>query len=70
MALIPALVRSLLIFVAPILLLMAFMAEPRFGMAGRSWRGFYVLITLFASVMTHIVADAGASRIDSTGRGL
>ena len=63
-------IGSLLILVAPILLVMAFMAEPQFGMAGRSWRGFYALIALFAGVMTHIVASAGASRIDSTGHGL
>lgn len=56
---------SLLILVAPILLLMAFMAEPQFGMVGRSWRGLYALIALFAGVMAHIVASAGASRIDS-----
>ena len=50
-------IGSLLILVAPILLLMAFMADPRFGMAGRSWRGLYALIALFAGVMTHIVAS-------------
>jgi hypothetical protein len=58
-------IGSLLILVAPILLLMAFIAEPRFGMAGRSWRGLYALVALFAGVMTHIVASAGAGRIDS-----
>ena len=58
-------IGSVLILVAPILLLMAFMAEPRFGMAGRSWRALYALIALFAGVMTHIVASAGASGIDS-----
>ena len=63
-------IGSLLILVVPILLLMAFMAEPRLGMTGRSWRGLYALIALFAGVMTHIVASAGASRIDSTAHGL
>ncbi len=58
-------IGSLLILVAPILLLTAFMAEPQFGMAGRSWRGLYALIALFAGVMTHIVTSAGTGRIDS-----
>jgi hypothetical protein len=47
-------------------LLMAFLSEPVLGIAGRSWRSYFGLLGLFAGVMAHIVASAGASRIDTT----
>jgi hypothetical protein len=54
-------VASVVIFLSPLSLLIAFFAEPAFGLAGRSWRSFFGLIGLFAGVMTHIVARAGLS---------
>jgi hypothetical protein len=59
-------IGSLLILLAPISLLMAFLSEPVLGIAGRSWRSYFGLLGLFAGVMAHIVASAGASRIDTT----
>jgi hypothetical protein len=50
-------IGSLLILISPVSLLLAFMAEPALGMAGRSWRSFFGLIGLFAGVMTHLVAS-------------
>jgi hypothetical protein len=49
---------SLLILISPVCLLLAFMAEPALGMAGRSWRSFFGLIGLFAGVMMHTVASS------------
>jgi hypothetical protein len=48
---------SLLILLSPVFLLLAFMAEPALGMAGRGWRSFSGLIALFAGAMTHLVAS-------------
>lgn len=45
---------------------MAFFAEPPHGMAGRGWRSLLGLVALFLGVMTHLVANAGAHRIDTT----
>jgi len=53
---------SLLIQFSAMALLVAFMAEPAFGMAGRSWRSFSGLIALFAGVMTHLVASVTRER--------
>ena len=53
---------SLLILLAPIFLLMAFLSEPSLGLGGRGWRTYFGLIGLFAGVMTHLVARAGAGR--------
>jgi hypothetical protein len=47
---------SLLILLSAVSLLMAFIAEPSFGIAGRSFRSYFGLIGLFAGVMTHFVA--------------
>jgi len=58
-------IGSLLIVLAPVSLLMAFPAEPGFGKAGRSWRSYFALLGLHFGVMTHLVASAGASRIDT-----
>jgi uncharacterized protein YjeT (DUF2065 family) len=41
-------------------LLMAFLAEPALGLAGRSWRSYFGLIALFAGVMFHLVASLGS----------
>lgn len=51
----------MVILLSPLLLLIAFFAEPAFGLAGRSWRSYFGLIGLFAGMMTHIVATAGLS---------
>ena len=48
---------SLLIILSPISLLLAFVAEPARGMAGRSWLSFFGLIALFAGVMMHFVSS-------------
>ena len=50
-------IGSLLILLSAASLLLAFMAEPALGMAGRSWRSYFGLIALFAGVMTHTVAS-------------
>jgi len=48
---------SLLILLSPTSLLLAFVAEPARGMAGRSWLSFFGLIALFAGVMMHFVSS-------------
>ena len=58
-------IGSLLILLAPVSLLIAFVVEPGPGIAGRSWRSYFGLLGLFAGVMTHIVASAAVSRIDT-----
>src|SRR5947209_11069750 len=47
-------VGSLLILISVAPLLLAFVAEPPLGLAGRSWRSYTGLISLFAGVMTHL----------------
>ena len=54
-------IGSLLILLSPLLLASAFLTEPELGLAGRSWRSYFGMIGLFAGVMTHLVANAGAS---------
>jgi len=48
---------SLLILLSAASLLLAFVAEPALGVAGRGWRSFIGLIALFAGVMAHLVAS-------------
>lgn len=50
-------IGSLLILLSPLLLALAFLAEPELGLAGRSWRSYFGMISLFAGVMTHLVAS-------------
>src|SRR5262249_11174754 len=51
---------AFLLIVLPLFsLLLAFVSEPRMGLAGRSWRSYFGLIALFTGVMTHLVASAG-----------
>ena len=52
-------IGSVLILLSPLSLLIAYFAEPTFGLAGRSWRSYFGLIGLFAGVMMHIVASGG-----------
>ena len=52
-------IGSVVILLSPLSLLIAFFAEPAFGLAGRGWRSYSGLIGLFAGVMAHIVASAG-----------
>lgn len=47
---------SLLIVLAVLSLLVAFLAEPGMGLAGRGWRSYFGLIGLFAGTMAHLVA--------------
>ncbi len=54
-------IGSVVILLSPLPLLIAFFAEPAFGLAGRSWRSYFGLIGLFTGVMTHIVASVGLS---------
>ena len=56
---------SLLILLSPISLVAAFLTEPALGLIGRRGRRYFGLIGLFFGVMAHIVASAGASRIDT-----
>ena len=50
-------IGSVLIFLAALSLLVAFIDEPSLGMAGRSFRSYFGLIALFAGVMAHFVAS-------------
>lgn len=59
-------IGSILILTSVLPLSMAFLGEPPLGMAGRGWRSLIGLISLFVGVMTHLVANAGARRIDTT----
>ena len=59
-------VGSILILLSVLSLSMAFLAEPPLGMAGRGWRSLLGLVALFFGVVTHLVANAGARRIDTT----
>lgn len=54
-------IGSMVIVLSSLSLLIAFFAEPAFGLTGRNWRSYFGLIGLFAGVMTHIVASAGLS---------
>jgi hypothetical protein len=56
------LIGSLFIVFAAISLLLAFVAEPAFGLAGRSWRSYFGLIALFPGVLIHTVASLGRLR--------
>jgi hypothetical protein len=58
-------IGCLFILMSPLILLIAFFLEPESGILGRSWRSYLGLIGLFAGVMAHIVAAAGAPRIDT-----
>jgi hypothetical protein len=59
-------IGSIFVIASVISLSMAFLAEPPLGMAGRSWRSLLGMVALFFGVMTHLVATAGARRIDTT----
>ncbi len=59
-------VGSVLILIGPLILLLAFFAEPELGISGRGWRSYFGMIALFAGVMTHVAASVGASRIDTS----
>jgi hypothetical protein len=52
-------VGSLLILLSAVSLMLAFVAEPALGVAGRSWRSYVGLISFFAGAMTHFVASLG-----------
>ena len=59
-------IGSILILTSVLLLSMAFLAEPPLGMAGRGWRSLLGMVALFVGVMAHLVASAGARRIDTS----
>ena len=50
-------IGSVLILLSAASLLLAFVAEPALGIAGRGWRSFVGLIALFAGAMAHLVAS-------------
>lgn len=58
-------IGSVLVLLSPVLLTLAFFSEPTLGLQGRSWRGYCGMLALFAGVMAHLVASAGAPRIDT-----
>jgi hypothetical protein len=49
-------IGSAVIFLSVLSLLIAFTSEPALSLTGRSWRSYFGLISLFAGVMTHLVA--------------
>ena len=55
------LVGSMLMLASVFSLTLAFLVEPPLGIAGRGWRSSVGLIALFAGVMAHLVAKAGAT---------
>ena len=57
---------SILVLTSVLPLSMAFLVEPPLGLAGRGWRSLLGMIALFVGVLTHLVASAGARRIDTT----
>lgn len=59
-------IGSSFILFSALSLSMAFLTEPPLGMAGRGWRSLIGLIALFVGVMTHLVANVSARRIDTT----
>lgn len=58
-------VGSILALISVLLLSVAFLTEPPLGMAGRGWRSLVGMVALFVGVMMHLVACAGARRIDT-----
>ena len=56
------LVGSLLSLFSVFSVALAFIAEPPLGLAGRGWRSLIGLVALFVGVMTHFVANFGATR--------
>lgn len=56
---------SVLVLASVLSLSLAFLTEPPLGIAGRGWRSLFGMIALFFGVMTHLVASAGGSRIDT-----
>lgn len=50
-------IGSLLVLFSPLLLLLAFMAEPEHGMAGRGWRSLLGLFAVFLGVTLHFISS-------------
>ena len=59
-------IGSVFILISVLLLSMAFLTEPPLGMAGRGRQSLLGMVALFVGVMMHLVASAGARRIDTT----
>lgn len=52
---------SMLLVLAPFLLVLAFIAEPEGGIAGRSWRSSLGLYAMFGGAMLHVAAKRRVS---------
>jgi hypothetical protein len=63
-------VGSILLLSSPFFLGLAFVAEPGFGIAGRSWRTEAGLFTLWEAQSRTSLRAVAARRIDSVGCGL
>jgi len=53
-------IGSTAVLLSPVFLLLAFLHEPAFGIAGRSWRSQLGVIPLVIGVALHFVASQGA----------
>jgi hypothetical protein len=65
---------SFLILVSPLFIVLAFLAEPSLGLAGRSWRTSAGLFTLLGGAIAHFIASSRPghrnAKIDSPRGGL
>jgi len=60
---------SLLILLAPAMLVIAFAKEPEHGVAGRTpWSGMAIFVQALG-ILAHLLARLGAARIDTTPSG-
>jgi len=55
------LIGSVLILIAPVLLITAFFTEPQFGIRQTPW-SHYGLYAIFGGVVLHLISSAGQSR--------
>jgi hypothetical protein len=53
-------IGSILLIAAPVLLLLAFHAEPRLGIHAHLWRGAMGLFALFGGCMLHLLSSLGS----------
>jgi hypothetical protein len=64
-------VGSVLIVISPVLLALAFVSEPEFGIAGRSARSAFGVFTLLGGAIAHFAARVKpAEKIDRSSSGL
>jgi di/tricarboxylate transporter len=53
-------IGSVLIVLSPFLLLSAFLSEPDLGLAGRSWKSLFGIVTLFGGTIFHWISAFGS----------